>query len=101
MVTHNRPQSVSTSVPSTQENRIPGGLDFRTYQELKSSIHRYLLDKVDLKKIFAPDDAIRAQVHALLKGVVAHLQVPFSAPEKDRLILEIAKEYLVWVRSNR
>jgi pilus assembly protein CpaF len=92
MVTHNKPQSGSTAAASPQENKIPGGLDFRTYQELKSSIHRYVLDKIDLKRVFAPDDAIRAQVPALLKEVVAHLQVPFSAAEKDRFTLEIVKE---------
>jgi pilus assembly protein CpaF len=71
-------------------------LDFRTYQELKIGIHRFLLDKIDLKKIFAPDDAIRQQVFALVQGVVGGLDVPFSGPERERLTLEIVREVFGW-----
>jgi hypothetical protein len=54
MATPNRLPSHSAAAPSSSDSSILGGLDFRTYQELKISIHRYLLDKIDLKKISAP-----------------------------------------------
>jgi pilus assembly protein CpaF len=78
--------------PSPGDLSIPGGLDLRTYQGLKNGIHRYLLDKIDLKKIFAPDDQTRPQVFALVQEVVSRLNVPFSGPEKERLALEILEE---------
>jgi pilus assembly protein CpaF len=88
------PRIASTVVSTSPsgENKIPGGLDFRTYQELKISIHRYLLDKVDLKKVFVPDDATRAYVFALTQDIVTRLKVPFSDVERERLTLEIVKE---------
>lgn len=84
--------STAAGTSPSSENKIPAGLDFRTYQELKISIHRYLLDKVDLKKLFARDDAARAQVFALTQDVIARIKVPFSNGEKEQLTLEIVKE---------
>lgn len=88
------PRIASTVVSTSPsgENKIPGWLDFRTYQELKISIHRYLLDKVDLKKVFVPDDATRAHVFALTQDIVTRLKMPFSDVERERLTLEIVKE---------
>jgi pilus assembly protein CpaF len=94
MVTPNRP--ISAGVPPANDANIPGRLDFRTYQDLKIGIHRYLLDKLDLKKIFAPDDATHPQVFALIQGVVGSLDVPFSGPEREQLTLEIVKEVFGW-----
>jgi pilus assembly protein CpaF len=75
------------------ESATPGGLDFRTYQELKNSIHRYLLNKVDLEKIASvPDDRTRAQVSGVVQQVVAQIKMPFSDAEKDRLAVEILDE---------
>ena len=36
-------------IPGEAKKR--GGLDFRVYQDLKTSIHRDLLNKVDLEKV--------------------------------------------------
>ncbi len=78
--------------PAAGDPNLPGGLDLRTYQGLKNGIHRYLLDKVDLKKIFTPDDQTRPQVFAVVQEVVSRLNMPLSGPEKDRLVLEILDE---------
>jgi pilus assembly protein CpaF len=79
-------------MPAPNDANIPGRLDFRTYQDLKIGIHRYLLDKFDLNKIFAPDDTTHAQLFALVQALVASLQVPFNGPERERLTQEIVKE---------
>jgi pilus assembly protein CpaF len=79
------------SSPAGDPN-LPGGLDLRAYQGLKNGIHRYLLDKIDLKKIFTPDDQTRPQVFALIQEVVSRLNIRFSGPEKDHLALEILEE---------
>jgi pilus assembly protein CpaF len=86
------PSDATGASPFQSDSKIPGGLDFRTYQELKIEIHRYLLNKVDLKKIFVPDDAIRSQVCTLIRDVVARLKVPFSGSERERLAFEMVNE---------
>jgi pilus assembly protein CpaF len=88
----NRIVSTIVGTSNAGENKIPGGLDFRTYQELKISIHRYLLEKIDFKKLFPPDDATRRQVLALTQDIVTRLEVPFSSAERERLIPEIVRE---------
>ncbi len=79
--------------PASGDSRKYGGLDFRVYQELKSGIHRYLLNKVDLERVATvPDDRTRSQVFAVIQDVVSQVKVPFSGPEKERLSLEILDE---------
>src|SRR5664279_4999185 len=75
------------------ERREFGGLDFRTYQELKNGIHRYLLNKIELEKLVGtPDDETRWQVFAQIQDVVSRLKVPFNAGEKEALSLEMLEE---------
>jgi pilus assembly protein CpaF len=92
MATPNRLPFDSAAAPLSNEVNVPGGLDFRSYQELKSSIHRHLLDKIDLKCIFSPDDSTHSQIVALIQDVVGRLKVPLSVPEKGKLALEIVNE---------
>jgi pilus assembly protein CpaF len=91
MADSNRVQSGVIN-PAAGDPNFPGGLDLRAYQALKHGIHRYLLDKIDLKKIFTPDDQTRPQVFALIQEVVSRLNVPLSGPEKERLALEVLDE---------
>ena len=71
---------------------IPGGLDLVTFLELKSGIHRYLLDKIDLKKVFAPDEKARPQVFSVIQDVVSRLNLPFNNGDKEQLSLDILNE---------
>ncbi len=91
MADSNRVPSDLVNPPAGEPN-IPGGLDSRAYQALKNGIHRYLLDKIDLKEIFTPDHQTRPQVFALIQEVVSRLNVPFNGAEKERLALEILEE---------
>ena len=51
------------------ETKKRGGLDFRVYQDLKTGIHRDLLNKVDLEKVATQrDDRTRRQVFASSKN---------------------------------
>jgi pilus assembly protein CpaF len=75
------------------ETKKKGGLDFRVYQELKTEIHRDLLNKVDLEKVATVrDDRTRRQVFAVIQDLVANLKTPLSGPEKERLSLEVLDE---------
>jgi len=75
------------------EPKKRGGLDFRVYQDLKTGIHRDLLNKVDLEKVATVrDDRIRRQVFGVIQDLVANLKTPLSGPERERLCLEVLDE---------
>ena len=79
--------------PSSNEPKRRGGLDFKVYQELKTEIHRDLLNKVDLEKVATVrDDRTRRQVFAVVQELVGNLKTPLSGPEKERLSLEVLDE---------
>ncbi len=75
------------------EPKKSGGLDFRVYQEMKTEIHRDLLNKVDLEKVATlRDERTRRQVFGVIQDLVANLKTPLSGPEKERLSLEVLDE---------
>ncbi len=75
------------------EKKANGGVDFQEYQDLKSSVHRELISKVDLEKVATiRDQRIKAQVLSVVQGLVENLGVPMSALEKDRLSREVLDE---------
>jgi pilus assembly protein CpaF len=77
----------------TGETKKRGGLDFRVYQELKTGIHRDLLNKVDLERVATVrDDRTRRQVFSVIQDLVSNLKTPLSGPEKERLSLEVLDE---------
>src|SRR5207247_3647427 len=66
---------------------------FQEYQELKSSVHRELLAKVDLEKVATMRDArTRSQVFIIIQDLVENLNTPMSASEKDHLSREVLDE---------
>ena len=77
----------------TAEPKKRGGLDFRVYQDLKTGIHRDLLNKVDLEKVATVrDDRTRRQVFAVIQELVSNLKTPLSGSERERLSLEVLDE---------
>src|SRR3989441_888544 len=85
------PAAFNPSLAGEQKKR--GGLDFKVYQELKTGIHRDLLNKVDLEKVATQrDDRTRRQVFAVIQELVSNLKTPLSGPEKERLSLEVLDE---------
>jgi pilus assembly protein CpaF len=72
--------------------KIPGGLDLRTFLELKTGVHRYLISKLDMEKIFTPDESVRAQVFAVIQEVVARVKVPLETAEREKLAGDILEE---------
>ncbi len=75
------------------EPKKRGGLDFRVYQDLKTSIHRDLLTKIDLEKVATiRDERTRRQVFGVIQDLVSNLKTPLSGPERERLSLEVLDE---------
>src|SRR5205823_10468743 len=70
-----------------------GGLGFQEYQELKSQVHRELINKVDLEKVATVRDArVRSQVFIIVQNLVENLGIPMSGIEKERLSREVLDE---------
>ena len=78
---------------SPGEPKLPANLDSRTYQELKISLHRYLLNRLDLEKISAADDEpTRWQAFAVIQEVVSQIKVPFTPQEREQFSRTILDE---------
>jgi pilus assembly protein CpaF len=79
--------------PGTRRN-APGS-DTRAYQELKSTIHRRLIDRLDLSTVA---DLSAEQLSGIIKTVVENMiaqeGVPLARSERERLITEIQHETL-------
>ena len=69
------------------------GLSFKEYQELKTSVHRDLISRVDLERVATQrDEYTRGQVLSVIQDLVATLKTPLSGRERERLSLEVLDE---------
>src|SRR5436189_90319 len=69
------------------------GLSFKEYQDLKSSVHRDLISRVDLERVASQrDEYTRGQVLSVIQDLVANLKTPLSGRERERLSLEVLDE---------
>src|SRR5690348_16589753 len=89
--------SVSTPISSSGLAVAPEvkrtGLSFKEYQELKSSVHRDLISRVDLERVATQrDEYTRGQVLSVIQDLVATLKTPLSGRERERLSLEVLDE---------
>src|SRR5438046_10185664 len=84
------------------DNGKKAGLNFKVYQELKSSVHRDLLNKIDVEKVATMrDERTRSQALAVIQDLVANLQTPLSGRERERLSLEVLDEVFGLARWTR
>jgi pilus assembly protein CpaF len=68
-------------------------LNARAYLQLKSEIHRDLLNKIDFDKIASTrDDRMRRQIFTVIQDLVLNLTVSLSAEQRENLSLEILDE---------
>jgi len=82
-----------TSPLDVVANGVANPLLARAQQEVKSAVHRELIDKVDLEKLlYLQDTRGRQQLQALILQLVAEHGVPFSASERSRLATEVMDE---------
>lgn len=65
------------------------------YQELKSRIHRRLLDRLDLTNLaHIPQEALKAEIGRAVEALVQTESMPLNRPERERLIAEVLHETL-------
>jgi pilus assembly protein CpaF len=78
---------------SQSDHQTEVGLSFKIFQELKSSVHRDLLNRVDLGKVMTQQDGrTRSQVFEVIQDLVADLSAPMSSAERERLAREVVNE---------
>ena len=76
-----------------EESRVSNPLLARAQQEVKSAVHRELIEKLDLEKLlYMQDTRGRQQLLSLIVQLVGERGVPFSAGERNRLANEVADE---------
>jgi pilus assembly protein CpaF len=67
-----------------------GGL---TFQEMKSRLHRALINRMDLSKLSSlTPEQVHAEVSRLAESVLAQEAMPVSASERERLVNEVHHE---------
>ncbi len=74
-------------------NRAPKQMVGRAQQEVKSAVHRDLINKLDLEKLFFMEDArARQQLLGIIFQLVSEQGIPFSAMERERIANEVLDE---------
>lgn len=69
------------------------GVSARAYQELKTTLHRELLNQIDLEKLTSLEDSkARQQVQEVIQQLIVKLNTPLSTMERERLSREVLHE---------
>src|SRR5215471_6037246 len=80
----------STTVPFAHTN---GTSALKSYQDLKTTLHRELLSKIDLERLTSLQDVrARTQVQSVIYDLIGNSNVPLSAVEKERICREVLHE---------
>jgi pilus assembly protein CpaF len=82
----------SFSRPPVVESGMPHVLSVRA-QEVKSIVHRELINKLDLEKLMLiPDGRARQQLVGLIHQLLGQQEVPLSALEREALARDVMNE---------
>ena len=83
----------STTTPSPQPPQGTSAPLCKSYQELKTDLHRKLLNKIDLERLTTLQDVrARAQVQTVIYDLLSAANVPLSGAERDRICREVVNE---------
>jgi pilus assembly protein CpaF len=71
----------------------PKDLAQQAYYDLKTRIHRQLIERLDLAKLeLLPQEAVEQQIRRIVEDMLAADDTPLSRQERDQLVLEIEHE---------
>src|SRR6266704_2939446 len=80
-----------TTVPNEPLDAKDRG--YQAYYELKTRIHRQLIDRLDLAKLDAlPREVVEQQIRRIVEDMLALDETPLSRKERDDLVVEIEHE---------
>lgn len=69
------------------------GSDNNSFQEMKSRLHRTLINRMDLSKLATlTPEQVNAEVSRLAESVLAQEAMPLSSVERDRLVNDVQHE---------
>ena len=72
---------------------VPDSTGQNSFQEMKSRLHRTLINRMDLTKLSSlTQDQVHAEVSRLAESVLAQETMPLSAAEKERLVNDVQHE---------
>ena len=71
----------------------PDGNGQQTYQEVKSRLHRVLINRMDLSKLSTlTPEQVNAEVSRLAESVLTQEAMPLSSSDRERLLSEVQHE---------
>jgi len=89
----NGANTTAISDPSQRRNAL--GAEIRAYQDLKSTIHRKLVDRLDLSTVSEiPIDQLSGIIKMVVENLITNEGIPLTRVERERLVLEIQHETL-------
>jgi len=79
--------------PTLRRSNAAAGM--RAYQELKSTIHRKLIDRLDLSTVAEiPPEQLSGIIKTVIESLITAEGIPLTRAERERLVLEIQHETL-------
>ncbi len=79
----------NTNVPGT----VSDGTGQQSFQEMKSRLHRTLINRMDLTKLQTlTQEQVHAEVSRLAEAVLAQEAMPLSVSERERLVNDVQHE---------
>lgn len=83
------------AVGDLSQRRNTLGAEIRAYQDLKSTIHRKLVDRLDLSTVSEiPTEQLSGIIKMVVESLITNEGIPLTRVERDRLVLEIQHETL-------
>jgi len=84
-------ETISSTVPLTRGEEAER--DQHSFQEMKSRLHRAIINRMDLTKLGQLEPGqLHAEVAKLAEGLLAVEQTPLSSNERERLVEEVRHE---------
>src|SRR5512132_2494569 len=80
-------------VMTNGSTREPQRAGESAYFELKTRIHRQLIERLDLTKLaMLPQDAVQQQIQRIVEDMLATDETPLSRQEREQLVVEVQHE---------
>jgi pilus assembly protein CpaF len=84
---------MSFVLPTAPFVHTNGNSTLKSHQDLKTTLHRELLNKIDLERLTSLQDVrARTQVQSVIYDLLGSSNVPLSAMEKERICREVLHE---------
>src|SRR6266700_986077 len=88
-----RERLIKETIPGSVSGGNGDGTGQPTFQEMKSRLHRTLINRMDLTKLTSlQPDQVNAEVSRLAETVLAQEAMPLSTAERERLVNDVQHE---------